>query len=227
MANAGLSYTIHRTRTRPAADDAWDSPCWRAAATAHINFFRPEGSDHHPDARARVLYDEGGLYVCFRVIDRYVRCVTTEYQGPVYEDACVEMFIRPRPDTGYFNFEVNCGGALLLKYIEDPTPVGNGFAKSIDVPAELGSRIAIAHTLEGPIDPEIPERTEWSVSYFVPFDVMEAYTGPLGDPAGQTWRGNFYKCAETNSHPHWASWAPIGKKLNFHVPAHFAPFHFD
>jgi len=56
--------------------------------------------------------------------------------------------------------------------------------------------------------------------------LVEEFAGPLADPAGQTWRGNFYKCAEDNSHPHWASWAPIGERLNFHVPEHFAPLHF-
>ena len=226
MASGGQSYSIHRAGVRPLSGESWDGPFWRAAATAHINLFRHEGSDHHPDARVKLLHDEQGLHVRFRVIDRYVRCLTTEYQGPVYEDACVEMFIQPKPDLGYFNFEVNCGGVLLLKYVEDPTRTKEELAKATDVPGELGSRIAISHTLDAPIDPERAEPTEWSVWYTVPFDVLESYIGPLDVAENHTWRGNFYKCAENNSHPHWASWAPIGKELNFHVPDHFAPLHF-
>jgi len=33
----------------------------------------------------------------------------------------------------------------------------------------------------------------------------EHYVGPLGPLTGQVWRGNFFKCAEDNSHPHWAA----------------------
>ena len=37
---------------------------------------------------------------------------------------------------------------------------------------------------------------------------------------------NFFKCADDSSHPHWASWAPIGEALNFHQPQYFAPLRF-
>jgi len=40
-------------------------------------------------------------------------------------------------------------------------------------------------------------------------------------------RGNFYKCAEDNSHPHWASWASMGGELNFHLPDRFGWFSFE
>ena len=45
--------------------------------------------------------------------------------------------------------------------------------------------------------------------------------GPLEPPAQRRWRGNFYKCADESSHPHWASWRPIGEKLDFHTPEFF------
>ena len=39
--------------------------------------------------------------------------------------------------------------------------------------------------------------------------------------SGQVWRANLYKCGDQTSHPHWASWAPIGEALNFHQPGFF------
>ena len=222
-----LSYRIRRAETPPKLDGKWSGETWRRADTAHILLFRAEGSDHHPDTRVRVLYSEGGLHVLFRVIDRYVRCLATEYQGNVYEDACVEFFVQPKPEAGYFNFEMNCGGALLLKYIEDARRTGDSFAKSTNVVKKWGSQVQVYHSLPRTVDPEIVDRVEWTVEYFVPFALFEHYLGPLGDVAGQEWRGNFYKCAENNSHPHWGSWAPIGKDLNFHAPGHFAPLRFE
>jgi hypothetical protein len=50
--------------------------------------------------------------------------------------------------------------------------------------------------------------------------VLEKYAGKLGKIAGQTWRGNFYKCGNETSHPHWGAWSPV-TELNFHLPASF------
>ncbi len=227
MGNGERSYRIRRAMARPGLDGDWDSDVWTHADTAHINLFRPEGSNHHPDTRVKVLYDEEGLYLIFRVYDQFVRCLATEYQGHVYEDACVEFFVQPRRDAGYFNFEMNCGGVLLLKYIEDERRTETGFEKFVNVPSELGSEVVVFHSLNAPVEEEIADPVEWRVEYAIPFSLFEHYLGPLGEIAGQTWRGNFYKCADGSSHPHWASWAPISRELNFHVPAHFAQLRFE
>lgn len=227
MGNGERTYRIRRAMARPGLDGDWDSEVWTRADTAHINLFRPEGSNHHPDTRVKVLYDEEGLYLIFRVYDQFVRCLATEYQGHVYEDACVEFFVQPRREAGYFNFEMNCGGVLLLKYIEDARRTEDGFEKFFDVPPELGSDVVAFHSLNAPIEEEIGDPIEWRVEYAIPFSLFEHYVGPLGKVSSQTWRGNFYKCADGSSHPHWASWAPIGRELNFHVPAHFAPMKFE
>ena len=55
---------------------------------------------------------------------------------------------------------------------------------------------------------------------------MEPYIGTIGDVRGQTWRGNFYKCGDHTSHPHWASWSPIGEQLDFHQPEFFGELRF-
>jgi len=69
----------------------------------------------------------------------------------------------------------------------------------------------------------MPGPVEWCLEYAIPVALFEAYAGSLGNLASQTWRGNFFKCADATSHPHWASWAPIGEELNFHQPEFFAP----
>ncbi len=222
-----FSYEIRRATVAPGLDGDWDGAAWAHAQTIEINRFRREGSGHRPVARARVLYDSKRLYVMFRVEDQYVRCLAAQYQGPVYEDACVEFFVRPRRDKGYFNFEMNCGGALLLRNVTDPTRVGHELAEFTNVPWRLASQIRVFHSMPQVVDPEIEDQTTWVVEYSVPFSLFEDVIGPLGSVPGQEWTGNFYKCAETNSHPHFASWAPIGPELNFHQPECFVPIRFE
>ncbi len=115
---------------------------------------------------------------------------------------------------------------MLSYYIEDPTRTPDGFAKYTRLAAEHGARIRITHSLPATVMPEHPGPLVWHVGCQIPLAVLEAYAGRLGPLAGQAWRGNFYKCADDSSHPHWASWAPVGEDLNFHQPGCFAPLRF-
>ncbi|MCH8859253.1 MAG: hypothetical protein IID54_06710 [Proteobacteria bacterium] len=55
------------------------------------------------------------------------------------------------------------------------------------------------------------------ISDFWATDILPALA-PLGST---NWRGNFYKCGDKTSHPHWGMWSPITNRLSFHQPALF------
>ncbi len=143
----------------------------------------------------------------------------------VWKDSCVEFFMQPRNGQGYFNLEMNAGGAHLCSYIEDPARVPGGFKKFARLPAEIGGAIRLHSSLPNVIDPEIVGPVCWQLNFFVPFSLIETYAGPLGEMPGRQWRGNFYKCADETSHPHWAAWAPVDE-LNFHLPRCFGTLRF-
>ena len=214
------TYTVKRIATPPALDGDFTTGVWAGAEEGRVAWFRPESSDHRPDVRFRLLHDDASIYVRFEVQDRFVRSVQTTYQGAVCADSCVEFFVQPRVDRGYFNFEVNAGGALLLFYIEDATRVPGGFAKYQQVPMAWGRKVQIWHSLPAVVEPEIAGPVTWNIGYRVPTALLEAYVGPLGSMSGQIWRANFYKCGDQTSHPHWASWSPL-TALNFHLPECF------
>jgi hypothetical protein len=214
---------IRRTAAPPASRLHWEDPAWCAAATLSIDRFRPEGTVHRPCVLARLLYDAHALHGLYRVEDRYVRCVTTGVQGPVWEDSCVELFLQPAGAAGYFNFEFNCGGAFLCHYREASSE-GAVVTKKILSEAEC-ARVAVYHSLPQIVDPEIADPITWLLGFSIPFALLEPYAGPIGDPMGKTWRGNLYKCADRTSHPHWASWAPVDQR-NFHIPHCFGELAF-
>jgi hypothetical protein len=222
-----MEYLVRRARVTPELNGDWDGPAWRDAVIAPITHFHAQSSSHRPTAEARLLYDDLGLYVHFRVRDRYVVCRHTQPQSPVCRDSCVEAFLQPKPGAGYFNFEVNCGGTILLYYITDSTRIDGKIQGFRPVELELLEKIRIFHSMPREVTPEIETPTEWSVEYFVPNEVFEAHVGELESPQNRRWRGNFYKCADDSSHPHWASWSPIGEALNFHLPAYFGAIRFE
>ncbi|HEV7298913.1 MAG TPA: carbohydrate-binding family 9-like protein [Tepidisphaeraceae bacterium] len=207
----------------------WDGSVWGAAEVANIDQFHARSSDHHPRTRVRVMHDGRSIFLKFKVDDRYVLSRATEYGGRVWEDSCVEFFVQPVAGKGYFNFEINAGGTLLVRYIEDPTrlPDGSGLAKQTPVSPELAERVSISRSLPRTVWPEMVEPTKWWIGCLIPLPVLEAYAGDLGNLSGQRWRANFYKCADASSHPHWASWSPIGEELNIHQPRYFGEVMFE
>ncbi len=221
-----LGYTVNKSLVPPLITGGWDDDIWRQAAILSIDQFRPESSDHRPETHVKLFYDDWGIYVIFRVRDRYIRCQHTQYLDPVYLDSCVEWFIQPHPDAGYFNIEINCGGALLVYYIEDPArDTQRRLKKYQKIPMELARQISIFHSLPAVIDPEITESQEWRIELSVPFSFFASFCGPAVTAPGQVWKGNFYKCGNATSHPHWASWSPLGA-YDFHRPQDFAPIKF-
>jgi hypothetical protein len=174
----------------------------------------------------KLLFDDQHLYLFFRVRDRYVRAVAEAYQDPVCLDSCCEAFLQPRAGRGYLNFEMNCGGTLLLYHIRDARRTPEGFADFTPVPAEQAAKIAIYHSMPVRVDPEVDEPMQWYLEYGIPLSLFEPFVGARPAPAGERWQGNFYKCGDETSHPHWASWSPIGEELNFHRPEYFGELQF-
>ena len=209
----------------PEMQGFWDGAVWQQAQPLSVNCFRPEGSDHRPQTLCKLLYDEQNIYGIFRVEDRYVRCIHTQFQSDVWKDSCVEFFVQPENGGGYFNFEFNCGGALLASYVTDPTRVGDRLKAYIPLTTDDDRQIRRYASLPSVVEPEIPTPFVWYLEFSIPFALLEKYSGPPGTIQGQIWRANFYKCGNETSHPHWASWASLAAR-NFHDPASFGQIEF-
>ncbi len=224
-------YLVRRAEAAPPLSAAWEDPCWQGVEPLEIAEFRPESSDHRPRTRARLLHSDGGLSGIFRVEDRYVLCRRVRFQDPVFEDSCVEAFLQPKADRGYFNFEMGCSGALLATHITDHRRTPKGFAAFTRLTPEEGAQVRIRSSFAiratpSPVDPEITSPTDWELSFFIPFALLESHVGPVRPVGGQEWRANFYKCGDKTSHPHWASWSRVDS-LNFHLPECFGRLRFE
>lgn len=205
-----MHYTINRITPTPL--DAID---FASAEKGRVTVVRPESNGYAPETCFSVLHDGQALYVQFCVKEMYVRSVQTAYQSPVYTDSCVEFFVQPVTGKGYFNIEINAGGTLLASYIEDPTRRPGGFAKWTPMDAAWGRQVEISSSLPRVVDPE--QAAEWILQVRLPWSLFERFTGPITE---MNWRGNFYKCGNATSHPHWVSWAPLSAR-NFHLPECF------
>lgn len=220
-------YIVRRAATAPELTADAAAAGWSAADLARVNRFHPRSGDHRPEVSARLLYGEDALFLQFRVVtDRYVRVVATQFMEPVYRDSCVEFFVRPRADRGYFNFEINAGGALLASHVMDWRRDEKGLADARPLSPAAAKTVRIAATLPPVVNPEQPGPLTWVIAARIPYAVFEPFIGPTVPRPGDEWQANFYKCADGTSHPHWASWNPIGERLNFHCPEQFGRLRF-
>ncbi|MBP7764150.1 MAG: carbohydrate-binding family 9-like protein [Syntrophaceae bacterium] len=218
-------YTVCRTAQPPSLPGRWEDHVWETVKPLAIACFRPEGSKHRPRTECRLLYDTETLYGIFRVEDRYVLSVHTGFQSPVWRDSCVEIFLQPESGFGYFNFEFNCGGALLSSYVTDSARTDAGLKAFVPLSAEDDRQIRRLSSLPTLVDPEMTAPTVWTLEFALPLAVLNRYVPEAKAHPGQLWRANFYKCGNDTSHPHWASWAPLAAR-NFHDPASFGTLEF-
>jgi Carbohydrate-binding family 9 len=214
-------YSVKPCSTPYLLSGQWDHPAWQHADTFSISNFLQESSDHRPLVQVKLMYDDRSIHVFFKVNDRYVRSTSSGYLNRVCNDSCVEWFVQLRPDKGYHTFEINCGGSLYSKYVEDPERQSDKtLRKSTFLPHELFRQVSIFHSMPAIVEPEIIGPTEWLIELNVPLCIFEYFVGPIGRLSGQEWRANFNKCGDQTSHPHWATWSPITEK-NFHRPQEF------
>ncbi len=124
-------------------------------------------------------------------------------------------------------FPLNQVGVLqgCTRHEDGSVTTAEGFKEFVRLSETVARAVRVRSSLPPVSEPEITEAVTWTLEFFIPFALLEEDVGPLGEVAGQTWRGNFFKCAEENSHPHWAAWSPVDE-FNFHRPHCFGELRF-
>lgn len=173
----------------------------------------PEAFPEKPEVRVEVSNDHERLFLHWHVKGEQLRAVTTEDQGPVWEDSCVEFFCQVPGDKHYCNFECNCVGAMVgsrrLGRAEEVQPF------SAD---EMGT-IVRKCTYQREAFEEKDGMFEWEVEEVIPLKLIFRDQAPVFP---QVLNVNFYKCADKTKKPHYVSWQPIQLPTpNFHCPQFF------
>ena len=173
----------------------------------------PDSFPCRPEVRVELTNDHETLFLSYHVMGEQLRAVTTEDQGPVWEDSCVEFFCRVPGERHYMNFETNCIGAMVAS---------RRLSRDEDVvllPPEQMALIQRRCTYPREVIEEKDGFFEWQVDLQIPLSLIFR-DQKLVFP--QTLQVNFYKCADKTKQPHYLSWQPIRlPKPNFHCPEFF------
>lgn len=198
-------------------EEAGAKNIWDSIQPARIESYVWDENHYRPEAYAKVFYTDTHLHVKLVAYEKEVRAVNTGMNEPVYQDSCLEFFVKPNPekDGRYMNFETNSIGAMLLGIGDERTgrtlvTDEKDFA-SFEINTSLNYEEA--QTFKGDC---------WSVEYKIPFAFIEKIYGKLEYKKGKRMEANFYKCGDGAKYPHYGSWNEIvAPQPDFHRPECF------
>lgn len=217
-------YDVTRLTKSMTLDANWDKPEWSGVKEIQVARTMGNVPEFVPTVRAKMMYDDQHVYIIFKVKDRFVRSKATEINGRIWEDSCVEFFFAPDVSNAmaYFNLEINCGGVPLFHF-KDPAKPGAPLPSVGDI-----QKIEIAHSMPKVVEPEVKKETTFTVEYRIPVSMLERYASVQKPTKGVRWNGNFYKCADQTSNPHWLTWSKVENPTpNFHLPQFFGHLYFQ
>ena len=184
---------------------------WKETAPAAVDCF-PWGEqakdDYRPATFARLAADGTAIFVYMETDENEQRAETKGF-GQTHTDSCMEFFLSPDParSAEYLNWEFNPAGGMYLS-------VGTSRHNRVDIPEENYREVFRVKTAAN--------EKGWSLEYRIPLPFLQRFF-PLAElNPGCVMRGNFYKCADLSSRPHFGCWSPIRlPNPDFHCPDFF------
>jgi len=187
----------------------------------------PWGGAYRPEMLFMAGWNDTALYVALRTYESSPRAVVTEPNGRVWCDSCMEFFLSPSADlsAGYFNFEMNANGALLLHFGKNPQTR----EEVVWLPEDLrstGARSAVVAS-----NGNDRGRDYWQLLLTAPVSLLARYAPDFKLVPGLAVRANVYKCGDETAIPHFLCYSPIDadrvREPNFHVPEYFGEMVLD
>lgn len=168
-----------------------------------------------PEVLVNFAFSDKVLALLYRVKEEHILGSVLENNGSVWDDSCVETFIKDPVSEGYYNFEVNCIGTKLAAHRLSRTDF------ELFEEEKIAKVRCIASLPHQQIDMRNATDCQWMIALIIPFSVLGL------DKAPESLRGNFYKCGDKCDQTHYLSWSPIGLlEPNFHCPDFFGRLNF-
>ena len=166
--------------------------------------------------------DQETLYVGYECEDHDITATFKNRDDPVYQDDCVEIFIKPSDQRdSYVGLEMNCLGVLYDYFYP--------FPKELDKSFDLDG-FQLKTSLRGTLKKRDDEGQGWSLEVAVPFKNFTRLADRLPPTAGQRWRVqiNRWDGVEDKTGRRLSMWCHSGlKEAVPHNPERFGTIIFE
>ena len=178
----------------------------------------PDEYPYVPITTVDLAYSNAGLYIRFQSKGKGLKAQFAEDGSPVHKDSCVEAFLQMPGEERYYNLEFNCIGAADCGYRknrEDNVPFTPQQYELIERYSSKRAGLLFERPL-GIQDFVISLKISYSLFGIKGREELPEYL-----------LGNFYKCGDETTIPHFLSWMPVeAPKPDFHRPECFRPLYF-
>jgi len=219
------TYRCPRAAGTPTIDGRWDKPFW-AEVPATRPFVNYDNTPASQETRAKLCWDEAGLYVAYFCVDDDIWGTYRQRDEPIYNEDVVEIFLDPAgAGRRYFEIEVSPHGVEF-----DCTNVNTGdSAATVDYdPTWDCAGLRTAVQVRGTLD-DLSVRDEWwSVELAIPWTGLELDSPPA---VGDTWRVNLYRIDRDRrgefGRDEFQAWSPLlTAEPDYNVPSRFGVLEF-
>ena len=172
---------------------------------------------YRPQVDVRAFHNDSHLFLEYQVREKCTRALETQNGCDVYKDSCVEFFVMPEGAEQYYNFEWNAIGTLCMS--RRP-----GRRNATPAPMEVLNSVLASSTYGCRPFNEICGDNLWSLRVAIPCGAL--YGDALKTWQGARLKGNFYKCGDELSCPHYITMFPVQTPSpDYHRPEFFREIH--
>ena len=176
-----------------------------------IDVINWEEYSYKPIVAFDIARSKVNLYIRYFVKGNSLKALYETDGSPVYQDSCVEFFMKRVNDPNYYNFEFNCIGTC------DAARRTSRDIKTSLSQEEYKSIIRLPSVRRRAFE-EIKGIHTWNLIVVIPLKLMGLDPSNLPEKILR----NFYKSADETMNPHFVSSRPIDlPEPNFHCPEFF------
>lgn len=173
---------------------------------------------YKPEVSFKIMHNNDCIFLQYFVMENEIMALVAEDNGPVSTDSCVEFFMLLNDESYYYNAEFSCIGKTLLAFRKErqgAVRADSSIIRQIKKFPSLGA------------DPIEKKQGEFQWDLLVAIPVTAYWNSGLKSFKGLKAKGNFYKCGDGLTTPHYLSWKPIfTEKPDFHTPQFFCDIEF-
>jgi len=216
------AYTVTSTKQKLKIDGVLSEKAWGDASSITLMFPWDNQTGKKQKTVVKLLRDQETLYVGYECEDSDITATFQNRDDPVYQDDCVEIFIKPSDQTdSYVGLEMNCLGVLFDYFYP--------FPKELDKNFNLEG-VQLKATLQGTLNKRDDIDKGWTLEVAVPFKNFASLAEKLPPVSGQQWRVqiNRWDGVEDQTGRRLSMWCHSGlKAAHPHNPERFGTIIFQ
>ncbi|NOT60697.1 MAG: carbohydrate-binding family 9-like protein [Acidobacteria bacterium] len=209
------SYAVSAIREKIVVDGQLSEKAWAKAAPITLMFPWEEQMGVKQRTTVRLMRDQNYLYVGYECEDADITALHENRDDPVYQDDCVEIFLKPSDKTDhYFGLEMNARGVLFDYYYAFPEKNDRGFNLE---------GVLLKTSLNGLLNQDEANDQGWTLELAIPWKSLNKLAGRLPPAKGDEWRAQINRWDGTEAKGRRLSmWCASGlKKPGPHNPERF------